>query len=66
MQFQIGSLHFGFWKETKRKNPKGGRPPIRLDVEQVRKMRSEGMSLREIGRELHVGKDTVAKALKGY
>lgn len=66
MQVKIGSLHLDAWRDSKRKNPKGGRPRIRLDTEQVRKMREEGMSLREIGKKLHVSKDTVAKALKGY
>ena len=66
MQFKLGSFHLDFWRETQRRNPKGGRPRIRLNTEQVRKMKDEGMSLREIGRELHVSKDTVAKALKGY
>lgn len=66
MQLKVGSYHLDVWRESKKKNPKGGRPRIRLNTEQVRKMREEGMSLREIGRELGVSKNTVAKALKGY
>lgn len=43
---------------------RGGRPRIQLNNYQVRCMSSSGMSLREIGRKLHVSKDTVANVLK--
>lgn len=40
-----------------------GRPPIPIDVDRVRTLRQEGLSLRAIAREVGISKDAVARAL---
>lgn len=66
MHIKIGSFHFDAWHEKPHKasKNKGGRPRIQLDTDQVIRMRDEGMSLREIGAELHVSKNVVVRILK--
>lgn len=43
-----------------------GRPKRIFDIEQVLRMRREGKSVREIGKELKVGKRTIERRLRNY
>lgn len=51
-------------RRAREQGKRPGRPPVRIDVKELRKLRSQGLSVRQIGRRLGVGKSTVAKRLK--
>ena len=42
-----------------------GRPKALIEVEEVRRLRSKGLSLRQIGNQLGVSRTTVGQILKG-
>jgi DNA invertase Pin-like site-specific DNA recombinase len=50
-------------KAAKRKGVIFGRPEVEFDVDKARKLRSRGLSLRAISKELNVQKDTLARRL---
>lgn len=40
-----------------------GRPPVKIDADRVRELRRQGLSLRQIAREMAISKDAAARAL---
>ena len=49
---------------AKAKGIKLGRPPARIDLDAAVRLRSSGMSLRDVARKLHVGSSTLHRALQ--
>jgi len=49
---------------AKAKGVKLGRPPARIDLDAAVRLRSGGMSLRDVARKLHVGSSTLHGALQ--
>jgi len=52
-------------EKARRSGKKLGRPRIKLDLQKVRELREQGMSIRQIDNELGVSHSTVLRALKG-
>ncbi len=52
-------------RRAKQNGKKLGRPRGTVDVEEVQRLRSEGLSLRKIGNQLGVSRTTVGQMLKG-
>ena len=52
-------------RRAKQNGKKLGRPRGTVDVEEVQRLRSEGLSLRKIGNQLGVSRTTVGQILKG-
>ncbi len=50
-------------RRAKENGKKLGRPPVRIDEEEVFRLRERGLSLREIARRLNLSKSTVARHL---
>lgn len=63
-KIKIGKFNIDFWKDSESPTLKGGRPEMKLDVEEVRRLRAQGLSLRQLGDHFDCSKDKIAKVLK--
>jgi putative DNA-invertase from lambdoid prophage Rac len=50
-------------EQARRRGSRIGRPPIRLDVHELRRLRAQGLSVRKIAETLNVGSSTVQRHL---
>lgn len=64
LKFKIGSLNFEFWRDKPINKKKGGRPRIKVPVDEIVKLYDEGKSVRQLAEIYHVSKSTISNIVR--